>query len=78
MKLAQEALDRFKKPDRDMSTMTVGVSEFALHAIQQILAETRKRISEIAAQDTDSDRVYQLNIQLFPFSKPLPVQKKGE
>ena len=76
MKLALEAFDRFPKPERDISTMTVGVSKEALVRIKNLLQETRNRIAEIAATDTDSDRVVQINIQAFPSSKSLPIVKR--
>jgi uncharacterized protein (TIGR02147 family) len=76
MKMAQESLDRFEKTQRDISTMTIGISDVALIKIQQLLQETRRRIADIAAEDGLSGRVYQLNMQLFPFSKQIPVQKK--
>jgi uncharacterized protein (TIGR02147 family) len=77
IKLAHEALDRFEKIDRDISTMTVGVSKKAFLSIQKVLQDARKRITEIASEDPDSDRVYHLNFQIFPFSRPLPIRKKG-
>jgi uncharacterized protein (TIGR02147 family) len=71
MKLAQESLDRVQKAERDISTMTLGISQNALEKIQELLQETRRKIAEIALADADSDRVFQLNMQLFPLSKKL-------
>jgi uncharacterized protein (TIGR02147 family) len=71
MKLAQEALDRVPKTERDISTMTLGISGEALEKIQVLLQETRRKIAEIASADPGSDRVFQLNMQLFPLSKGL-------
>ena len=73
MKLALESFDRFVKEDRDISTMTVGVSPAALAEIKKLLQETRGRIAEIAAEDPRSDRVVQVNMQVFPFSKRLSI-----
>ena len=73
MKLALESFDRFAKEERDISTMTVGVSQAALLQIKELLRETRGRIAQIAAGDTGSDRVAQINMQVFPFSNRLPV-----
>ncbi len=78
MKLAQESLDRYTKADRDISTMTLGISENALVKIQSLLQETRSKIAEIASSDLNSDRVFHLNIQLFPFSRQLPVSRNGD
>jgi uncharacterized protein (TIGR02147 family) len=76
MMLAQESLARFGNAERDISTMTLGISKKAMISIQQLLQDTRRRITEIASEDADSDRVYQLNVQLFPFSKQLPIRRK--
>jgi uncharacterized protein (TIGR02147 family) len=77
MKLAQESLDRHAKTERDISTMTLGISQDALEKIQTLLLETRRKIAEIATADPGSDRVFQLNVQLFPLSKKL-LNNKGE
>jgi len=75
MKLALEAFDRFPKQERDISTMTIGISQGALLKIKKLLQETRNSIAEIAATDTGSDRVIQINMQAFPFSKPLSIDE---
>ena len=75
MKLALEAFDRFPKRERDISTMTIGISQDALVKIKTLLQETRNKIAEIAATDTGSDRVIQINMQAFPFSKPLSIDE---
>lgn len=78
MKLAQESLDRVPKTERDISTMTIGISQDALEKIQVLLQETRRKIAEIATADADSDRVFQLNVQLFPLSKKIPSAERGQ
>jgi uncharacterized protein (TIGR02147 family) len=75
MKLAQESLDRVQKTERDISTMTIGISKNALEKIQVLLQETRRKIAEIASADVDSDRVFQLNMQLFPLSKKISFRE---
>jgi len=78
IKLALESFDRFEREDRDISTMTVGVSQSALGQIKELLRETRGRIAEIAAGDAHSDRVFQINMQVFPFSDRLPIDEHEE
>ncbi len=70
MRLAQEALDRVPASERDISTLTVGVSQKGLKAIASVLADTRRRIAELANSDDSADRVLQINMQVFPLSKP--------
>ncbi|MBD3344146.1 MAG: TIGR02147 family protein [Chitinivibrionales bacterium] len=71
MRLAQEALDRYDKSARDITTMTLGISKNGYSRICELLKETRQKIVEIAADDNQADQVYQLNMQLFPFSKTI-------
>jgi len=69
MRLAQEALDRFKKSERDISTLTVGISYENVETVKTILAEARRKIVQTAVADKKSDSVYQINMQLFPLSR---------
>jgi uncharacterized protein (TIGR02147 family) len=80
MRLAQESIDRYKQPERNIATMTLGISEKSYEQIQSLLAETRKKIAEIANNDDDADRVYQINFQTFPLSrkKKSPKTSSGE
>jgi uncharacterized protein (TIGR02147 family) len=66
--LAMEAMDRFPKPDREFSTMTVGIAAEMLPMVKDILAEARKRIAELAEASEMANRVYQVNFQVFPMS----------
>lgn len=69
MRLAQEALDRFKQDKRYIGTVTVGISEKTFEKIREILIDTSNRIAEIANADTEADSVYHVNIQVFPMSR---------
>lgn len=63
-----EALDRFPKPERDISTVTLTLSEPGFGRVKELLEEARSKIMELARSDTDQRRVFQLNIQFFPVS----------
>jgi uncharacterized protein (TIGR02147 family) len=69
MRLASESLDRCSGDIRDISTQTVGISSKCYQDIVQLAREFRKQVSEMANADEAADRVYQLNIQLFPLSE---------
>jgi len=70
-KLGNESLDRIEKARRVCSTVTVSVSETGYEKIKARLEQCRKEIMEIARDDNESlDRVYHMNMQLFPLSKP--------
>jgi len=66
MKQGWEALDRFSKEIRDVSTITMGISEKGFGQIKDEIQAFRKRIIKIATEDEPADRVYQMNLQLFP------------
>ena len=67
--LAVRALDEIPMNERDISGLTLGVSENAFYRISQEIADFRRRISSIVMEDTGENRVYRLNVQLFPLTK---------
>lgn len=67
--LAVKSLDEIPVNERDISGMTLGVSEIAFQKIVQEIADFRRRIGAIAMEDSGSERVYRLNVQLFPLTK---------
>ncbi len=69
MDLAKRALNKFKTSERDISTMTLTLSKESLAKVKEETAEYRKRLAKIAHDDDQVDRVYQMNIQLFPLTK---------
>ncbi|NLW31596.1 MAG: TIGR02147 family protein [Fibrobacter sp.] len=69
LRLAAESFDRFEQSARDNSTLTIGISADCYKKIRNILAQTRKTIVEMVENDTDTECVYQLNMQLFPLSR---------
>ena len=72
--LAVRSLDEVPVDERNVSGMTFGVSEEAYQRITQEIADFRRRVTAIAMQDTEENRIYRLNVQLFPLTKDL---KKG-
>jgi uncharacterized protein (TIGR02147 family) len=66
--LAAEALERVPKEARDISTLTAGVSAAGFARMREEMARCRRRLAQIASEDNPADRVYQLNMQLFPVS----------
>ncbi len=69
MKLAWEAIHRFPRPERDMSTLTLGISEKTFEKIRQLAADFRRRALLLAQEDEGADEVYQCNVQLFPLTR---------
>ena len=67
--LAVQSLDKVNVEERDISGLTIGISEQAFSRITKEIAEFRRRVSSIVMEDECSDRVYRLNVQLFPLTK---------
>lgn len=74
MELGVAAFDKIKKEDRDFSTMTVCFSKESFVKVKQILKQAREEIAEVEMADKLRNRVFQLNFQLFPLSKPYNLE----
>jgi uncharacterized protein (TIGR02147 family) len=73
--LGTQALDRFPKAERDISTLTLSLSRNGLSLAKVVLRRAREEILAITKSDLSVDRVYELNLQLFPLSKSRGEQK---
>lgn len=67
--LAVRALDEVPVKERDISGLTIGISETAFYRITKEIEDFRRRVSSIVMEDSDEARVYRLNVQLFPLTK---------
>ncbi len=76
LNLARQAVVRGDKNEKDISTLTLGISRSNITAVKEILSQARRDIAEFADTDDDADSVYQLNMQLFPLSKPIVSKHK--
>ena len=70
LELARRALDAHPAEIRPFSSLTLSVSRETLHEINERLRAARRDILDLASRDTRTDRLYQLNVQLFPLSVP--------
>ena len=71
IRLADESLDRHKKEDRDISTVTVAVNKKDLKELKARIAEFRDVILKLAEESDNADSVFQLNVQLFPMAQTM-------
>ena len=71
IRLSGEALLNIPKDERDISTLTVGVSSDDIIRIKEILRRTRQEILSLIEESLGRDCVYQLNMQFFPLSANL-------
>jgi uncharacterized protein (TIGR02147 family) len=70
-KLAIDAFDRFPREQRDVSTMTFSVSDDGLNKIKERIKLFQQDIVQIVKDDSSVNRVYEMNVQLFPMSKKI-------
>jgi uncharacterized protein (TIGR02147 family) len=68
IKLASESIERFPSSRRDITSVTLNVSEENYNIIIDKLRALRKELLEMAEADVNPKRVAQLNLQLFPLS----------
>lgn len=70
IRLGGEALSRFPKEDRDISTLTLGISPDMIEEVRTLTEDFRRTLAKLSNQCPATDRVYQLNVQLFPITVP--------
>jgi uncharacterized protein (TIGR02147 family) len=68
MQLGIEAIDRIKREERDISTITVSASRACFELMRERLAEVRRELLEMARAENSAEEVYQINLQLFPLT----------
>jgi len=70
IQLAAEALDRVPTQERNITGVTMAVSEQTYGLITEEIRAFQDKILRLVEQDPSADRVYQMNVMLFPVSQP--------
>ena len=73
LKLAGEAIEGVDSSERNISGVTVGISERTYKVLVGKLAALREEIARLADGDLQADRVYQVNLLLFPLTRAKEV-----
>lgn len=68
-KLAADAHDRFERDERNLSWVTLAISDAKREEILQEIRAFRRHLLELARRDTSPQDVHQLLIQFFPLSR---------
>lgn len=76
LKYAAESIDRIPRERRDISALTLGVSEKTAASIKEMIQKFRYDLAELASRDESPDMVYQINMQVFPMAE-LPKLVRG-
>lgn len=69
MDLAKLALDKLSEEDRDLSTLTLTLSDETTQKAKSEIRDLRKRLLRMAQEDLKVDRVCHFNFQMFRVTK---------
>ena len=69
LKMSLSALERFEKDQRDISAVTMCLSEEGLRKASEEISQLRKKLLSLSESDTNRNKVFQCNIQLYPLTK---------
>jgi len=67
--LASESFDRHTRQERTITSCTITLSEEHFQMLKREIADLRKKALELSEEPASENRVYQMNVQLFPVSK---------
>lgn len=68
MELAMRSLDEVHPSLRDISTMTMNIDERTLTKLKTMVRQFQESVARLVESAPRSDRVYQVNIQIFPLT----------
>ena len=69
--LGAESIDRDPPTMRNISGLTLGISQAGYEKIVERMSAFRKEIAQIANEDKDADKIYQMQLLLFPIGGKL-------
>ncbi|MCB0392465.1 MAG: DUF4423 domain-containing protein, partial [Bdellovibrionales bacterium] len=69
LELASNSIDKVPREERELSALCLPVSEVTAKKIKKKIQEFREELLMIVAEDKNAERVYQVNMQLFPLTK---------
>lgn len=70
LRLAQESLERHPREDRSISTVSLTIPRAELPFLKEMTKQFRSQVMRWAGAQDKPDTVYQLNMQIFPLSRP--------
>ena len=71
--LGAEAVRRIQKKERDISTLTLSGSDELFQAYKEKLKDLRREFLQMAKRDNHPEKVFQINLQLFPLTENLKM-----
>ncbi len=77
IQLAHDSLKVFGPAERDVRSVTIGLSHEAYGELKSRIENVWKEVLEIAGTQRETDAVYQVNLQLFPLTRG-PSSREGK
>lgn len=75
IQLALDSMSAHSQDERNFGTLTMAIDKNGFNHLEQMMRDLRESIQKYVNEVEAPDRVYQLNMQFFPLSKP-HTQKK--
>lgn len=69
IKKGAESMDRYPASEREISSLTLSLSNKTAGQVKELIQRFRREILAIANQDEEAEGVHQINFQFFPLSK---------
>jgi uncharacterized protein (TIGR02147 family) len=73
-----EAINEYSPSIRDIRTMVIGISPQSYQLLKYEIREFMDRVARVVNNDQQSDRVYNIGVQLFPLSNFNDEERSGE
>jgi uncharacterized protein (TIGR02147 family) len=77
MRRATAAMELVPAASRDVSALTFCVGPAGLAKLKQRIKEIRRELIELVEAESERTQVVQLNLQLFPLTRPVPGGKRA-
>ena len=74
--MAKESITSIRPDNRDVRSVTVALPKIAVPMLKQKFQEWIAEVLEVEQQLAKNEEVYQVNLQLFPFTKQTGGTKK--
>jgi uncharacterized protein (TIGR02147 family) len=72
----EKAVALFPPTERDISSFVAGVSKQGFELLKEEIQDFKERVKRIVSLDRNVDKVYNLNVQLFPVALPVPDESE--
>jgi uncharacterized protein (TIGR02147 family) len=76
MAIAASSIETVPRPERDISSIVVGLSEKGFETYKAEIEKVRSRLLQLAEKERNVEKVYHVNFQMFPTSGVLECGKE--